>query len=427
MKYIIKRCKEGNRSENGFIYPDKGYVEALDWKDTKECGNGLHGWTERFDSYFDNSLKGNFVILQVDEKDGYIELDDKVKFKRGKVLLNTPDKDKAYKMIRKYCPNIILHWDNQISDKNEEIQTAGSGSVQTAESYSTQTTGSYSTQTAENYSTQTAGSYSTQTAGNGSTQTAGSGSTQTTGSYSTQTAGNGSTQKTGSGSTQKAGSYSTQTAEIGSAQTAGDGSTQTAGNYSTQKAGSCSTQKAGSYSFINHYTYNNSYNIVKPSKYSVVSSINIIKDIARSFVSKRDDITYVINDECKIDKKYTITDENIKRLTPYEIFVFGSNENGNHIAGTAKLALERFGAKNGVGEGLKGQSYAFPTLNKEMKQRTLDELKESVEKLYKCASKNTDKIFLLTKVGCGIAGYDEDIIKELFKDAPANIIKPWKY
>ena len=379
MKYIIKRCKEGNRSENGFIYPDKGYVEALDWKDTKECGNGLHGWTERFDSYFDDSLKGNFVILQVDEKDGYIELDDKVKFKRGKVLLNTPDKDKAYKMIRKYCPNIILHWDNQISDKNEEIQTAGSGSVQTAESYSTQTTGSYSTQTEENYSTQTAGS------------------------------------------------YSTQTAEIGSAQTAGDGSTQTAGNYSTQKAGSCSTQKAGSYSFINHYTYNNSYNIVKPSKYSVVSSINIIKDIARSFVSKRDDITYVINDECKIDKKYTITDENIKRLTPYEIFVFGSNENGNHIAGTAKLALERFGAKNGVGEGLKGQSYAFPTLNKEMKQRTLDELKESVEKLYKCASKNTDKIFLLTKVGCGIAGYDEDIIKELFKDAPANIIKPWKY
>ena len=59
-----------------------------------------------------------------------------------------------------------------------------------------------------------------------------------------------------------------------------------------------------------------------------------------------------------------------------------------------------------------------------MEKVTDEDLKKSVEKLIKTANQNTENIFLLTKVGCGIAGFDEDYIKKFFKDLPANIIKP---
>ncbi len=117
----------------------------------------------------------------------------------------------------------------------------------------------------------------------------------------------------------------------------------------------------------------------------------------------------------------------IEQLKSNEIFVFGSNLNGNHMGGAAKLALDSFGAIQGQGAGLQGQSYAFPTLDKDMKQFEVSELKKHVENLYKCASENTDKLFLVTKVGCGIAGYSEDTIKGIFKEVtnkPKNIILP---
>jgi hypothetical protein len=126
----------------------------------------------------------------------------------------------------------------------------------------------------------------------------------------------------------------------------------------------------------------------------------------------------------KIKFRYTDTPDNIKSLQEHEIFVFGSNLNGNHAGGAAKLAQDKFGAESGVGEGLTGQSYAFPTLDKNMQPVSDDAFKASVEKLYKCASENTTKIFFLTKVACGIAGGDENKIKGYFKNAPANIIKP---
>lgn len=50
-------------------------------------------------------------------------------------------------------------------------------------------------------------------------------------------------------------------------------------------------------------------------------------------------------------------------ITPNErtIFVFGSNPDGIHRSGSAKVAMEQFGAVFGQGEGLQGQSYALPT------------------------------------------------------------------
>ena len=59
------------------------------------------------------------------------------------------------------------------------------------------------------------------------------------------------------------------------------------------------------------------------------------------------------------------------RVTPYmmrelalnEIFVFGSNLQGEHMGGAARIANTDFGAEWGVGVGRTGQCYAIPTMH----------------------------------------------------------------
>lgn len=118
------------------------------------------------------------------------------------------------------------------------------------------------------------------------------------------------------------------------------------------------------------------------------------------------------------------TPKNITTLKENEIFVFGSNLNGAHGGGAALFA-KGFGAQDGIAEGLTGQTYAFPTLDKKMKKVSKKSLIESKKKLYQCAVENPDKVFLVTKLGCGIAGFKESEIKEIFKgEKPTNIILP---
>jgi hypothetical protein len=114
----------------------------------------------------------------------------------------------------------------------------------------------------------------------------------------------------------------------------------------------------------------------------------------------------------------------ITKLNPNEIFVFGSNMAGRHGAGAARQAAEMFGAKYGVGEGLTGQCYAFPTLDRHLQQVSESELRHSRDILYAVCIARPDKRFLLTKVGCGLAGYPEDTMRALFSEAPANLILP---
>lgn len=118
------------------------------------------------------------------------------------------------------------------------------------------------------------------------------------------------------------------------------------------------------------------------------------------------------------------TPDYITALDDGQIFVFGSNLNGNHAGGAAKLAKERFGAEEGIGEGLTGECYAFPTLDVHMGKRLFASLEESRDKLFSTAREFPEKTFLLTKVGCGIAGFSEELIAELFENSPKNIIKP---
>lgn len=120
--------------------------------------------------------------------------------------------------------------------------------------------------------------------------------------------------------------------------------------------------------------------------------------------------------------------DNITSLGDKEIFIFGSNGNGYHAGGAARQALEQFGAVWGIAEGLSGKTYAFPTLNRNMRKRNIKSLEDSRNKLFVTAEALPEYTFLLTKVGCGIAGFKEEKMAELFSECPDNIVKPegWK-
>jgi hypothetical protein len=125
------------------------------------------------------------------------------------------------------------------------------------------------------------------------------------------------------------------------------------------------------------------------------------------------------------------TPENIEKLEPNEIFVFGSNLAGNHAGGAAWLAFQKFGAVRGQGQGMAGQTYALPTLDENMRPLILDEYVNVVKTFPKYVREFKDTArrlpaltFYLTKVGCGIAGFSEDEIKPFFADCPENVVKP---
>lgn len=114
----------------------------------------------------------------------------------------------------------------------------------------------------------------------------------------------------------------------------------------------------------------------------------------------------------------------INELKDNQIFVFGSNMAGQHLGGAARQAHEQFGAEMGIGEGITGQCYAFPTLERDFNKREIRSLEASRDRLYSTCRSLPEKEFLLTKVGCGIAGYPEEEMKNLFVDAPKNLILP---
>ncbi len=122
--------------------------------------------------------------------------------------------------------------------------------------------------------------------------------------------------------------------------------------------------------------------------------------------------------------KHNSTPNNISELELNQVFVFGSNSAGHHYGGAAKLAHEKFGAEWGVGEGKTGNCYAFPTLTENMQQRPIRALEFSAYRLKLEASHNPDKTYLLTRVGTGIAGFEESEMAKLFADSPENITKP---
>lgn len=106
------------------------------------------------------------------------------------------------------------------------------------------------------------------------------------------------------------------------------------------------------------------------------------------------------------------SNDNITHLEPNEIFVFGSNLQGYHGAGAARMALDKFGAVWGQGVGLQGQSYAIPTM-----EGGVETIKPYVDEFIDFAKQHPEYQFLLTRVGCGIAGFTNEEIAPLFVEA----------
>lgn len=106
------------------------------------------------------------------------------------------------------------------------------------------------------------------------------------------------------------------------------------------------------------------------------------------------------------------------------VFVFGSNEAGRHGAGAAAFALRHRGAVWGQGRGRQGQAYAIPTKDGKIRTRGLPDIAADVAIFLRYAAEHHDETFLVTRIGCGLAGYTDADIAPMFQHAPENCILP---
>lgn len=130
-----------------------------------------------------------------------------------------------------------------------------------------------------------------------------------------------------------------------------------------------------------------------------------------------------------LTQEQRITPDIIKSLAIHEVFVFGSNLSGRHGKGAAKTALG-WGAKCGQGSGIQGKTYGIPTKDATIRRTlTIDEIKPFVDDFIEWAKYHTGNTFLVTEIGCGLAGYKPKDIAPLFASATTinNIHLPKKF
>jgi hypothetical protein len=224
--YILRTCNADLTSYGGFQWAASGIVSAPDWKATKDCGNGLHGF---LNGEGDGGLASfepdaKWLVAEIEE---WIDLRGKVKFPRANVV-HCGDRLSA-------CQFLV----------DAGISGAIVGGTATAGDSGTATAGDRGTATAGDSGTATAGYSGTATAGDRGTATAGDSGTATAGVGGTATAGDSGTATAGVGGTATAGDRGTATAGVGGTATAGDSGTATAGDGGTATAGDRGTATAG--------------------------------------------------------------------------------------------------------------------------------------------------------------------------------------
>jgi hypothetical protein len=112
------------------------------------------------------------------------------------------------------------------------------------------------------------------------------------------------------------------------------------------------------------------------------------------------------------------------------IFVFGSNEAGDHAGGAARFAHDHRGAEMRVALGLRGQSFALPTMDSDLRRLPLSSIESYVTYFIEFARSRPDLTFQVTQIGCGIAGFKASEMAPLFAKAPSNCAfdiawRPW--
>jgi len=127
--------------------------------------------------------------------------------------------------------------------------------------------------------------------------------------------------------------------------------------------------------------------------------------------------------------KLRITPELITSLQPHEVLVFGSNEAGRHSKGAALTAVQ-WGARKSVPAGRAGQTYAIPTKPADVRLRLdLRDISRYVDDFRRHAEQCQMTHFLVTEIGCGLAGYQPRDIAPLFAGCRAlpNVALPVRF
>lgn len=137
---------------------------------------------------------------------------------------------------------------------------------------------------------------------------------------------------------------------------------------------------------------------------------SIIEDVKGFIPFEFIDIVEKFENSMNTEKR--ISPDLINNLKENEIFVFGSNLDGMHDGGAARAAYNKFGAIWGQGVGLQGQSYGIPTMH-----GGVDVIKPYVDEFIDFAKSHPELKFLVTRIGCGIAGFRDEEMAPLFKDA----------
>lgn len=130
-----------------------------------------------------------------------------------------------------------------------------------------------------------------------------------------------------------------------------------------------------------------------------------------------------------MDISLRITNDLINELKDNEIFVFGSNLSGIHGAGAAKTAL-KWGAVFGQPYHLQGKTFAIPTKDARiLKSLPIEQIKIFVDDFILFANINPNLTFLVTEIGCGLAGLTPKDVAPLFKNAInlPNVKLPQKF
>jgi hypothetical protein len=234
---VLRYCRADRSSHGGFVWPESGPVTCSDWRDNRECGNGLHGWLwgEGDAGVWEHRPDDIGMVVEVAVAD-LRDLSGKVKYERGVVVFCGP---------RHAAADYILAHGGAGRAVIGAIATAGARGTATAGARGTATAGDDGTATAGARGTATAGARGTATAGYAGTATAGARGTATAGARGTATAGARGTATAGAHGTATAGDDGTATAGARGTATAGARGTATAGARGTATAGYAGTATAG--------------------------------------------------------------------------------------------------------------------------------------------------------------------------------------
>ena len=88
------------------------------------------------------------------------------------------------------------------------------------------------------------------------------------------------------------------------------------------------------------------------------------------------------------------------------------------------MAYRKWGAVWGQGTGLQGQTYGIPTMH-----GGVEAIRPYVDEFIAFAKAHPEYTFLVTEIGCGIAGFKPEEIAPLFRDAISvgNICLPERF